>query len=152
MKTQVAECNFLNTTWTKVESMTLARVERIKLFSKVNVDPMIMSFPCSRSFSWKQTVWCQLLSKSQSIAIELEINSNRVSELGKDLDLVGEKMFGGFHFLLDLHSRVSFSLQLLSSSFGAMAEGKHGSSWAMEQRSVSLSLLPGSPTSHRPYP
>lgn len=51
-----------------------------------------------------------------------------MSELGKDLDPVGEKMFGGFNFLLDLRSRVSFSLQLLSSSFGAMAEGKHGSS------------------------
>lgn len=98
-KTQVAECNFLNTGWIKVSSMTLTSIGKIKLFSKANIDPTIMVFPCYMfMFSLKIDSLVSCFSKKQSITLGKEINFNYVSELRKDLNLVGEKIFSSFDY------------------------------------------------------
>lgn len=108
---------------------------------KANMDPMIVFFPSYMVmfFSLKIDSLVSLFSKNQNISIKMEINFHQVSELRKDLYLVVEDIFSGYDFLLDLHSRVSFSLQIFSSSPGDKAEGECGSFWAMEQRNICLS-------------
>lgn len=95
--------------------MTLTGVEKIKSFSKASIHPTIMLFPYCMFmfFSLKIDSLVSLFSEGQSIAIGIRINFSDVSALGKDLYLVGEKIFSGFHFLLNLHSRVSFSKSFL---------------------------------------
>ena len=68
----------------------------------------------------------------------MEINTDQLSELGKDLYLVGEQIFSDSDFLLGLYCRVSFSLQVFSSSPRAIAEGQCGSLRAVDQRSILL--------------
>lgn len=51
-------------------------------------------------FSLKIDSLVSLSSPSQSIATEMEININQLSELGKDLYVVSEQIFSGFDFLL----------------------------------------------------
>ena len=132
--------------------MNLPRVKRILKSDHESNEHVISLFTF---FSLKIDTSVSHLSESQIIATELETHSNHVPKLGKDLNLADEKMFSSFYFLLisfHLHSRVSFFLQVLSSSFRTTSEGKCGSSWAMDHRSISLSLpqVLQRPTGHAP--
>lgn len=123
--------------------MTSIRVTKKKIVFKANMDPMIVFFPSYMFmfFSLKIDSFVSLFSKNQSITIEMEINSHQVSELWKDSYLVVEYIFSGYDFLLDLHSRVSFSRSFLL-HLGTRLKASVGPSepW----REIFASPLPGS--------